>query len=214
MQRSGDEPLHKHSPTSLHLSRHDRETKELLLVVCWESNPLTWMCNYATWFEPCGVYVIHEHTRAATRCFLHPADTTCRGHVLMLGLDCSAVYRRSVTICTDGTAQRQARDVLCVCLVTDLSSVHAWGVERSLSSQLLPLAVCVLVAPGLPLRLWLMCCVSMWPRCSGNVIYTEKCTKMVKMTTSDASSTIALFLSFQDAKKRHFTESHWCNSQR
>lgn len=54
---------------------------------------------------------------------------TC-SHLLVLLLDCSANYRRSVTSCTDGTAQRQACDVFRVCLATDLFSVHAWGGER------------------------------------------------------------------------------------
>lgn len=215
MQRSGDEPLHKHSPTSLHLSRHDRETKELLLLVCWGSNPLTWMCKYATWFERCGVYVTHEHTRAAARCFLPAADTTCRIHVLMLGLDCSAVYRRSVTICTDGTAQRQARDMLCVCLVTDLSSVHAWGGERSLSSQLLPLAVCVMVAPGLlvaPLA-DVLCehVTTLHRKCDLDRKMYKKGWKWPPVMLAPPSH---CFCHSRMQKKRDFTESHWCNCQR
>lgn len=60
-------------PTSLHLGRHDRETKELLLLVCCGSNPLTWMCKYATWFVPCGACVIHEHTRAHVQPPLFPS---------------------------------------------------------------------------------------------------------------------------------------------
>lgn len=122
----------------------------------------------------------HVHT-SSLHCVLHPADTTCSGHVLVLLLDCSAVYERSVTICTDGTARRRARDVFCVCLVTDLSSVHACGGERpSVHRCCLWLSAfwwhqaCRWASDCGPL----MFCVNMWPRCSGHAIYTEKGEKM------------------------------------
>lgn len=132
----------------------------------------------------CAVWCVcytstHKHT-CSLHCFLHPAETTCRGHVLMFLLDCSAVYGRSVTICTDGTARRQARDVFCVCLVTDLSSVHAWGGERpSVHNCCLWLAAFWLHQDCRWASDWgpLMFCVSMWPHCSGHVIYTEKSKK-------------------------------------
>lgn len=116
------------APTSLHSGADDRETKGLLLLVCRGSDPLTWTCKYTTRFAPCGAYVIGERARALS--VLHPAATTRSSHVLVFLWDCSAVYERSVTICSDGTARRRARDVSCVCLVTDLSSVHACGGER------------------------------------------------------------------------------------
>lgn len=126
--------------------------------------------------------LLHQHTQAHVQPLLFPPPCwdnmqRPRPHV---SFRLFSSLGRSVTICTDGTARRQARDVFCVCLVTDLSSVHAWGGERpSVHNCCLWLAAFWLHQACRWASDWgpLMFCVSMWPHCSGHVIYTEKSKK-------------------------------------
>lgn len=209
MQRSGDEPLHKHSPTSLHLSCHDRERKELLLLVCWGSNPLTWMCKHATWFEPSGVYVIHERTRAAARCFLPIADTTCRGqrpHAWFRLFSSLQAISNDLhwwygTEAGTWRALRLPGDrpLLCSCLRRRKVPQFTTAASGCLRSGCTRPAVAPLA--DVLLRACDHVAQEMW-------FVQKNVQKRVRMTTSDANSTIALFLSFQDAKKKDTLLSH------
>lgn len=232
MHRSGDR-IHKDpSHHCIEVVMIDRQRSCFFLSVHWcgRANMQHDLCHLAR------ILYTTTHT-CSLHGFLHPAETTCSGHVLILLLDCSAVYGRSVTISTDGTARSQARDVFCVCLVTDLSSVHVRGGERP-SVHTLPLAVCVLVAPPSvePLTVDRWCFAWACDHAAQAMFLYRKIKKRVEMTIA-ASSTIAQdefsklgaspclllwclwssyfvsFLSFQDAKI-HFTESHQCNCQK
>lgn len=177
-------------PTSLYLGRHDRETKELLFSsvvaqIHWHG------CANMPHDLCCVVRVLYTSTHVHTcslRCFLHPADTPCRGHARASFRLFSSLRAISNNLpWWYGT--EAGRHVMC--------SSSAWwqtsplfmpGEENGPQCTLLPLAVCTLVAPGLPLSLGLWTfCVSMWPCCSGRVIYTEKSKKGLKWPSLSAS---------------------------
>lgn len=181
-------------PTSLYLGRHDRERQKS----CFFSSVVAQIHWHGCANMPhdlcCVVRVLYTSTHVHTcslRCFLHPADTPCRGHVLVLLLDCSAVYGRSVTICPDGTARRQAgtwrvprlpgdRPLLCSCLGRRMAlSAHCclW-----LSALWLHQACRWASDCGPP-----MFCVCMWPCCLGRVIYTKTSKKGWKWPSLSAS---------------------------
>lgn len=222
----------------------ERETKELLLLCCG-SNPLTWMYKicpiiFAVW---CASYTqAHTRARFPPPCWLYMQRP--RPHASFRLFSSQGAISNDLHWWYGTEAGRpaggQARDVFCVCLVTGLSSVSCLGRRRALSSQLLPWAVCVLVALGLLLSLWppMTFCVSMWLRCSGHVIYTQTCKKKQQkkpitlhhrtVALEELHKLDALFdycsvacgvqtlyhLCHFRMQKRHFTESHQCNCQR